>query len=207
MPEWYGQYRRLTAPKHFVGTKKFETHLKTTYLCRQATCSENNIYINPNKKIGMFMKTTFLTLLLLLGTLLITSSCSVEPRGNENTETKTDAQAEAPPAPKTFDGNFLYSGKLNGKDILVKIVVKDKTLSGGYYFLPDGKESKVSGKLTSDTTGEMTEVDANNQPVATFNGTFKPDGTADITRTVTGSQTPEMFTITPFKDEGAYKPN
>lgn len=153
------------------------------------------------------MKTTFSILILLVGTLFIVFSCNVEPRGNENTETKTDAQAATPPDPKTFDGDFLYSGKLNDKDILVKIVVKDKVLSGGYYFLPDGKESKVSGKLTSDTTGEMTEFDANNKPVATFNGTFKPDGTADITRTVAGSQTPEMFTLSPFKDEGAYKPN
>ncbi|OWY22869.1 hypothetical protein C7N43_05190 [Sphingobacteriales bacterium UPWRP_1] len=153
------------------------------------------------------MKATFSPFLVLLAALFIISSCSVEPRGNENTETKTEAQTDAPPAPKTFDGNFLYSGKLNGKDILVKIVVKEKMLSGGYYFLPDGKESKVSGKLTSDTTGEMTEFDENNKPVATFNGTFKPDGTADITRTVTGSQTPEMFTLAPFKDEGAYKPN
>ncbi len=152
-------------------------------------------------KSSMTPISLFWILLLVAG---IHTACSIEPKDDSNTN--TTAMDTTKIAPPTFDGEYYFTGKPNDREMMLRIMVKDKIINGSYYYTDEGKEVKVAGKLTSDTTGEMSEYDEKGNVIASFNGTFNADGTANIVQQKTGETTSVNFTTTPLKDPSAYKP-
>ncbi len=152
-------------------------------------------------KSSMTPISLFWILLLVVG---LHTACSIEPKDNSNTNTTSVDTTQN--APVTFDGEYYFTGKPNDREMMLRIMVKDKNINGSYYYTDEGKEVKVAGKLTSDTMGEMSEYDANGNVVASFNGTFNADGTANIVQQKAGETTKTEFTTTPLKDPAAYQP-
>lgn len=154
-----------------------------------------------NLKSHFFTSVLFLVILFLAG---INSSCTIEKADDSKDKTATPDTTQN--KPKTFDGEYFFTGKPNDREMMLKIVMKQKSIRAFYYYTDDGKETAIAGNLTSDTTGEMNQYDKNGNVVEKFMGTFKTDGTADIVRQKPGDTTSVRFTITPLKDPSAYQP-
>lgn len=130
------------------------------------------------------------------------TSCNLEPVNNNGQTQSMPVNTE-----NQYNGVYVYSGKMGGRDFMMQMSMQGKALNGGYYFTDNPAEIKLTGKMTGEQSAELTELDANGTSTATFTTKFNEGGTVTITRTpVNAANTAETLTVSPVANASSYQP-
>ncbi|HRK26606.1 MAG TPA: hypothetical protein PK239_04865 [Chitinophagales bacterium] len=146
-----------------------------------------------------------LTLCILILAICFTTaitSCTLEPVNNNSQTQSAPVNTE-----NQYNGVYVYSGKMGGRDFLMQISMEGKSLNGGYYFTDNPAEIKLTGKMTGEQSAELTELDAGGTNVASFTTKFNQGGTVTLTRTpANAANNAETLTVSPVANASSYQP-
>ena len=130
------------------------------------------------------------------------TGCTLEPVNNNGTTQSAPVNTQ-----NQYNGVYVYSGKMGGRDFLLQISMEGKSLNGGYYFTDNPAEIKLTGKMTGEQSAELTELDAGGTNVATFTTKFNEGGTVTLTRTpANAANAAETLTVSPMANASSYQP-